>query len=1760
MFRIQVRRFGVGLALILSTTLPVAASPVAATAPSTVAAADSNDKGKPTGPKADMMRHKAEQSGILGKPQSATAPVGPAAPTSPSSANAAGAAALVAASNQNAALAQFASVGGAWHSIGPAPLGTFRGGILGIGAKPYADEAGRVLALTNFGGTIYLGAADGGVWKSTDLGGHWSPIGDHLTSLAIGAIAVSPDGATILAGTGEIADAFDAIRGVGIYRSTDAGQTWTLTRSTDSNGNNFLFGQSIAAIRFDPSKPTRVFAASTKGMAVSSDSGQTWSMLTNGLVTGPITDLDIDSAGNLFAARGAAFDAANGVYYSTDNGGTWAPVETNSGSTWVWKVKLAPSTAGQARAHQVIYAVAGDVSSSRQGSHLAGIFRSTDGGQHWTTVATANSLGDTSDQAWYDIYVAINPADANDVFVGLVDIYRSTDGGNSWSNKTNVYSNIPFQPAAIHPDQHAALWMGSTILFGNDGGVYKSTDNGDSFSSGNGAGLVLSQYYGGDISATSSSEYLGGLQDNGNSLTTDGGGHWTDYTSGDGFWTAIDFNNSRNLFTEYVNGEPQYSNDQGGSVTSACSNTPAICRDKARFSAPLVMDPSHSQTLYSAHDVHLWRTTDGMNSWTALPSPTNGGSHPSAVAIAPTNSRIIYLGDEAGDVWMSTDGGSTWSSSNASCGTATGPNCGPGGISSLTVDPSDARIVYATVTNFAPAGVAGQHVFRSTDSGATWHDISTRLPNVPFQSMAIDLNTTSMLYAGSDLGVYISQDSGMTWSVLGSFLPNARVFHLSMRGSQIIAWTHGRGAWRLDLTTVPPSPFAIVALPTAGGGDACRTTPLPRNDDNSSTAVNLGFTVNFFGTSYSSGYVNNNGNFTFDGPLFNFTPFPLTTTRHVIIAPFFADVDTRALASDIVTYSFGNGMYFGRKAFCVDWVNVGYFFMHTDKLDSFQLLLVDRSDTGAGNFDMYFNYDKIQWETGDASGGVNGLGGFSARVGYSNGTSSSFELPGSAINGYFLDSAPTALIKSSRLSTVPGRYVFPVRNGVAPTGGTITGTVYAGSVSPANTVSGARVQACNNGGFCWITASETTGFYSISGLLFDFYTITAYPPSGSILNPGSLGPFVLAANQVLTGKDVIMHAPTPPPPGTSIGPVVTTTFGGLPVVYWNSPLTLSTTACAGGAATYQVLANGLVVRSGSLAEGPAGIYTASLTPLYPTHGTVSVSITVQCPNSTTVNTTFDMYIDPSGLVTTTTGQPLAGATVTLLRSDTSTGPFSAVPNGDSIMSPANRNNPDTTDSQGRFGWDVLTGFYIVTASHQGCTSPNDPAQTQVQSPVLSIPPPVVNLTLVLQCAGAPTTTASLSPQPNGAGWNNTDVVVTLTATPTGGGPAVIGITYSATGAQVIPSTDAPGNQTTVTITAEGATTLSYFAHDAAGNSETPKQLTIKIDKTKPVITGSRVPAANGFGWNNADVTVSFACTDALSGVATSSGPTTLSNEGSGQSVTGTCTDVAGNTATATVGNINIDKTPPITTASVTPTPNSNGWNKTNVTLTLNAADALSGVDVTSFVLDARPVQIYTAPLTISAEGVHYIFYWSRDKAGNLESTHTLAVKIDKTPPEAYIQYDPVSHDLQVFGRDAGSGVPAGPVTATSVVPGQGNVEIRTYRITDLAGNTLDIQFAEVATGNHIKTTVTSLSYNGATAVQPVDNTVQLEGIENTDKLNQRFEVGQGGGHIQVTADWDASSNQTVIKQASRTTSVPGLVLMRMATNNGQLAVEVPTPL
>jgi hypothetical protein len=236
------------------------------------------------------------------------------------------------------------------------------------------------------------------------------------------------------------------------------------------------------------------------------------------------------------------------------------------------------------------------------------------------------------------------------------------------------------------------------------------------------------------------------------------------------------------------------------------------------------------------------------------------------------------------------------------------------------------------------------------------------------------------------------------------------------------------------------SAATLGANATAGAirnADLFTTGSVPRNDDGSSPEVSLGFALNVNGSSYTSAYVNNNGNITFASPLSSYTPQGIVNSSTPIIAPFWADVDTRASGSSLVQY--GSATINSQNVFGVNWINVGYFNTQADKLNSFQLIV---TSLGSGNARLEFNYDSITWETGSASGGSNGFGGSPARVGYTIGTGQAFELAGSGQTLAFINgNAATGLTTHSLNSSVAGRYIFDLQGGVIVTPPPVTNNV-----------------------------------------------------------------------------------------------------------------------------------------------------------------------------------------------------------------------------------------------------------------------------------------------------------------------------------------------------------------------------------------------------------------------------------------------------------------------------------------------------------------------------------------------------------------------------------------------------------------------------------------------------------------------------------------------------------------------------------------------
>jgi photosystem II stability/assembly factor-like uncharacterized protein len=716
-----------------------------------------------------------------------------------------------------------------WTPLGPAPISF-------LGSAP-RTSSGRVRALAYAPAThtIYVGAASGGVWKTTDGGASYTPLTDSMPSPAIGALAVDPrDNNVIYAGTGEEAGQ-NYSRGVGIYKSVDGGRTWALS------GNDLMENGAVSAIVVDPTDSARVYAAvefvASEGVTISDDGGRTWRVPAGAATTGHrVTDLQIDASGNLYAGVSGDDAASSGIYFSADQGQTWT--SRSAGLPAVprprYRIALSAGSSSRPPGGQTLFvAVAADDISHPQ-VKLQGVYRSTDGGQSWALIGDAASLHDTYDQAYYDMAVGVDPNDpsGNTVYVGLSHLYRTVSAlsfAPAWQCLDDSGCNGGIA-SNLHIDQHALLFAFRVIYIGNDGGVFMLPEGGGSgdFSDQNG-NLALTQFYSGAVGAEGSVIAAGGTQDNGSAVLRSDSG-WVSPDVGDIGSVVIDQANPSIVYHVDIDGTPYRSTDGGITFVPEQTGFPAG-GDPGLYTPPfppLMMAPRSSSTLYLGL-YHLWRTTDGMKNWSNISNVLSLNSPIWAIGVAASDPNTIYIADTGfgadnprsiSRLYGTTDGGAHWTALG-------GPPCDPAGgslycianggsrINSIAVDPTNGRTVYVTFNSSLLGQTAD--VAKSTDGGTTWTDITGSLPRVPFYSVVIDPAHPSIVLAGSALGVYISFNAGARWYLLGSNLPNVPVSQLALDGSaaQVTAFTMGRGAWRIDVPLeAPPDTPTPTVTPT----------------------------------------------------------------------------------------------------------------------------------------------------------------------------------------------------------------------------------------------------------------------------------------------------------------------------------------------------------------------------------------------------------------------------------------------------------------------------------------------------------------------------------------------------------------------------------------------------------------------------------------------------------------------------------------------------------------------------------------------------------------------------------------------------------------------------------------------------------------------------------------------------------------------------------------------------------------------------------
>jgi photosystem II stability/assembly factor-like uncharacterized protein len=735
-----------------------------------------------------------------------------------------------------------------WRNIGPANM---------------AGRVSDVEASSANPALVYVAAASGGVWKSTNAGTTWTPIFEDAGSPNVGDIAVfQPNPDIVWVGTGEACVRNSIGWGDGVYRSTDGGATFVNVGLADTHH--------IDDIVTHPSDPEVAYVASQghlwghtgdRGIFRTRDGGRTWQHLTRGLPDDGRTGatalvMDPKNPSVLFAAfwerlrephRFRSGGPNGGIYKSTDGGDSWTKLTNGLPTGETGRIGLDIHRSDP----RILVAIVehgfqpnrndpayGDL--SRLGS---GIYRSEDGGETWQYINRFNN------RPFYYSHIYVDPNDPQLVYVLATGAQISRDGGRTFSGEMD----------GIAGDFHA-LWIdpSNSLRFyvGNDKGAYVTYDGGERFVMFD--NMDIGQFYAVTVDNRDPYWVYGGLQDNGNwggpSNSRDVNGvfndHWFKFHSGDGFHTTVDPNDWRTVYTESQGGNIRRLDaiyrQVGESITptpetvvNLAEHAPGVTggrlpRERFRFnwSAALTLSPHDSKTLLFGGN-HLFRSRDRGESWAiispdlttndpAWTDPESGGltrdvtgaeTHGTIITISesPVRPGVIWVGTDDGNVHVTRDDGRTWTNVSVAGEEVREPGDRdarmkmPGlpdrrwvsRVEASHFDPATAYVSFDghRSDDFAP------YIYRTTDYGATWTRITNGIPtDEPLYVVKEDLKNPNLLFAGTEFGAYVSIDAGASWQRLMNELPTVPVHDLVIhpRDGDLIAATHGRSVWILD--------------------------------------------------------------------------------------------------------------------------------------------------------------------------------------------------------------------------------------------------------------------------------------------------------------------------------------------------------------------------------------------------------------------------------------------------------------------------------------------------------------------------------------------------------------------------------------------------------------------------------------------------------------------------------------------------------------------------------------------------------------------------------------------------------------------------------------------------------------------------------------------------------------------------------------------------------------------------------------------------
>ncbi|UCG30226.1 MAG: glycosyl hydrolase, partial [candidate division WOR-3 bacterium] len=582
---------------------------------------------------------------------------------------------------------------GVWIPKGPSNIG---GRVTGIALHP------------SNGNIIYAGAADGGVLKSIDGGVNWTMLTDHFITLSVGDVTIDPNNPnTVYAGLGEANLAGDNYDGDGLYRTTDGGVSWS----------NIGLAQvrRIGRVAVHPTDSDVIFVAgagaqfsadSARGVYRTTDAGATWSKVLFISDSTSAIDLCINPThpDTVYAAmwerlrspmRRKAGGPTSGIYRSTDMGTTWTeltnglPSGRNVGRIGIAICQTNPN---------VLYALYADSI-----GYLEAVYKTTDGGNSWFQTSGQPPYYLYYSYGWYFGQIRVHPADPDIAFALGVPLYRTTDGGNSWSDVSHIQ----------HVDHHALEFDLSNvnhIVDGNDGGVYYSSNGGTIWTKS--YNLPITQFYAATIDELNPERTYGGTQDNGTLRTLTGNlDDWEMILGGDGFYCIVDYTDANIIYAEYQWGNLTKSTDGGYNFYMAMDGIDPD--DRTNWSTPVVMDPNNHSVLYYGAN-RLYKSTNGAGYWNAISGDlTNGPGSGNltygtitTIGVSRTNGDVIYVGTDDANVWVTTNGGTDWT--NISTGLP------DRWVTRVAVDPNNEAIAYVTFSGYRYDSPL-PHVFRTTN-------------------------------------------------------------------------------------------------------------------------------------------------------------------------------------------------------------------------------------------------------------------------------------------------------------------------------------------------------------------------------------------------------------------------------------------------------------------------------------------------------------------------------------------------------------------------------------------------------------------------------------------------------------------------------------------------------------------------------------------------------------------------------------------------------------------------------------------------------------------------------------------------------------------------------------------------------------------------------------------------------------------------------------------------------------------------------------